>query len=74
MTRPLDGVALQTYFRRLACHDLVSSSGTVNFAHGSPLPDISLVDWRSPSGKESSFFTGLVSRLLQRMAECACFL
>src|SRR6266568_1019503 len=52
---------------RPACHDLVSASGTVNFAHGSPSPDISLVDWRSPSGKESSFFTGLVSRLLHRM-------
>src|SRR6266700_4203282 len=48
---------------RPACHDLVSASGTVNFAHGSPSPDISLVDWRSPSGKESSFFTGLMSRL-----------
>src|SRR6266853_1610920 len=52
---------------RPSCHDLVSSSGTVNFAHGSPLSGISLVDRRSPSGKESSFFTGLVSCLLQRM-------
>src|SRR6266567_3984704 len=52
---------------RQSCHYLVRSSGTVNFAHGSPLTDISLVDWRSPSGKESSFFTGLVSRLLHRM-------
>ena len=52
---------------RASCHYLVSPSGTVNFAHRSPLPNISLVGWRSPSGKESSFFPGLVSRLLHRM-------
>src|SRR6266487_3022419 len=52
---------------RQSCYDLANSSRTVNCAHGSPLPNLSLVDWRSPSGKESSFFTGLVSCLLHRM-------
>ena len=52
---------------RQSCHYLVNSSGTGNFAHGSPPTDISLVDWRSPSSQESSFFTSLVPRLLRRM-------
>src|SRR6266702_5433548 len=52
---------------RQSGHELVSSSGTVDFAHRSPPPDSSLVDWRSPNGKKSSYFSGLVSRLLHRM-------
>src|SRR6266704_2254500 len=52
---------------RQSCRYLVSSSGTGNFAHRSPPPDSSLVDWRSSSGKESPLFTSLVSRLLHRM-------
>src|SRR6266571_6914010 len=52
---------------RAPCYYLVNSSGTADFAHRSPYPDSSLVDWRSPNGEKSPFIIGLVSRLLRRM-------
>src|SRR6266581_6715509 len=52
---------------RQSCHYLGNSSGTPHRAFRSPFAYCSLVDWRSSKCEESSFITGLVSRLLCSM-------